>query len=123
MNPLVGEARCREDRGEPFQAPGAHPCLLGEFPRGTGLGRLARLEGAGGDLPDHVIRRVAELPDEKHPRVGALRIVEKGDDRRGTGMADHLEDAGGAVGELDRVMVHVDDAAGVGAAGGEKHGE
>src|SRR5690348_174810 len=122
MDPLVGEARRGPDRGHSLEAPRRHAGLLQELAAGARFGTLARREGAGGHFPQETVAGVPELADEENHGIVAAGVGRDRHDGRRAGVADDLELALGAVGEADGVDIHVEDAAGVGAPGGESHG-
>jgi hypothetical protein len=110
VDALIGESGGGEDGREPNQLARLHSGLLHQFPPGAGLGRLARFQCPGGNLPEHAIGRMPELMNQEDPGVGAGRIVEEGHYRRGAWVADHLQHPGGAIRETHGVLVHVDHA-------------
>ncbi len=114
MDPLVGEARGGVDGVQATESSGHPAGLFLELAPGDLLPGLAvPIGAAGGDLVDVAAGGVPELPEQHDLGVSGLGLPEDGDDGGGSGVADELELAVGAVGEADGVHGEVDDAAGV----------
>jgi len=120
---LVGEAGGGIDRDQPGQHIGGQADLFLELALGAGGRGLARIEPPGRDLPDGAIGRMAELANEVNPGIGPPRFIQKWNDRGRARMPDHLQLAGGPIGETHRIPVQVDHPAVVQSfRGDERHG-
>ena len=106
MNPLIGEPGRGEDRAQRDEPPRTHSRLLLELAAGAGLGVLPGVELSGRNLVNRSTGRVAVLANQQHPVV-----VQEGDDRRGAGMADHVELDSPAVRQLDLFGNHFEELA------------
>src|SRR5258708_6264820 len=113
VNLLIGEAGRRIHGIHGLNRRRGTAGLFAELTRGTGRGRLAGLEAAGGDLVEIAAGGVAVLLDEKELGVFAARVGKKGDHGARSGVANHLDLSGRPVGELDEIDVETDHLASV----------